>query len=45
MAEVTERFGEPFRATMAPAGSIPVIDRPEDRELLREGYRKAGVLG
>jgi adenylate cyclase len=44
MAEAIERFGESFRSMMAPAGAYPTLDRPEDRELLRDGYRKAGVI-
>jgi adenylate cyclase len=44
MAEAIERFGEDFRALMAPIDSIQTEDRAEDREHMIQGYRKAGVL-
>ena len=44
MAEVIERFGERFQLSMAPVGPIQMEDRTEDREHLRDGYRKAGVI-
>ena len=44
MAEALERFGPDFRFHMRPLGPIPMEDRAEDREQLREGYGKAGVL-
>jgi adenylate cyclase len=44
MAEAVDRFGEDFRSAMQPVGAIPIEDRSEDREHMREGYRKAGVL-
>ena len=44
LADALERFGEGFRSSM----SLPLAElrelRPEDREHLIEGFRKAGVL-
>jgi hypothetical protein len=44
MAESMERFGEGFRALMGPVETADTINRAEDQEHLREGWRKAGVL-
>jgi hypothetical protein len=44
MDEAMQRFGADFRFHMAPLGPIPMEDRPEDREHMLDGYRKAGVI-
>jgi len=44
MSEALQRFGNEFRLYMAPIGLTQTEDRAEDREHLREGYNKAGVL-
>jgi adenylate cyclase len=44
MSEALQRFGDDFRLYMAPIGLAQTEDRAEDREHLREGYSKAGVL-
>jgi TolB-like protein/Tfp pilus assembly protein PilF len=45
MAEALQRFGADFRTLMAPLRTSAHEDRVETRELTRDGYRKAGVLG
>ena len=52
MAEALRRFGEDFRSHMVPLHetlsrlrlTTMIEDRPQDRDHLLEGYRKAGVL-
>jgi Flp pilus assembly protein TadD len=44
MADALSRFGEEFRSRMSVAASEILSWRPEDREHLTEGWRKAGVL-
>jgi hypothetical protein len=44
MAEALERFGKDFRFQMTEYGPVPREVRPEDREHLFHGYRKAGAL-
>ena len=44
MAEVIERFGERFQLSMEPVGPNQMEDRTQDREHLRDGYRKAEVI-
>jgi TolB-like protein/Tfp pilus assembly protein PilF len=44
MADALERFGADFRTLMAPLRTTVHEDRVETRELMRDGYRKAGVL-
>ena len=44
MAEALERFGPDFRTLMAPLRTSVHEDSVDIRELMRDGYRKAGVL-
>jgi hypothetical protein len=44
MAEAWERFGEGFHHFMTLPLSVIRELRPEDREHLIEGYRKAGLV-
>jgi len=52
MTEAIQRFGDDFRSSMLPLDqslarqgiTTMIEDRPQDREHLVEGYRKAGVL-
>jgi adenylate cyclase len=44
MAEALQRFGADFRTLMAPLRTSVHEDRVETREVMRDGYRKAGVL-
>jgi hypothetical protein len=44
MADALGRFGDEFRSRMSSAATEILSWRPEDREHLMEGWRKAGVL-